>query len=383
MVCILMCAAFLFWFDRQRLRAFVAITVLPLVIYLALKVHAVGLDGKSNLAPIDKLNLWGRLLTVPSMILFYIIRFVFPWRLATGYFWVNTTITGALLPLVIDLLVIGLFVYLGNLIHRRASEAQYLSYLFFGTWVAVGLIPYLQLVPLDMTVSETWAYFAMAGVLGMMGVALVALRINLKWPIMIGVTLVCLFGARTAIRGLDWENPSQLAHTDISVSKDDYIAYSMIADSLISQNNSTSVEAATPYAAKSVNIFPNFEGYNDLGVSLAYDGNYAGAQAAYEKAIGLAGQSSIYENLCMLSLVYGNPESNLQTFNKALSLYPEDPRIWSLGAMFADNYDNAKAQEYEQKAVEYGGPTDAAYNAIMNNQPFKDAIFNTVITVGH
>ncbi len=77
---VVMSALYLFWFDRKRLLAYLSVMVLPIIFYLLLKIHAVGLFAgpNQNIAPIASLSLGGRLLTAPAIVLFYITKFIFP-----------------------------------------------------------------------------------------------------------------------------------------------------------------------------------------------------------------------------------------------------------------------------------------------------------------
>src|SRR5665213_1907759 len=103
---------FLFWFDRKRLYKFVGVMSLLLVLYIALRVNAIGWISNSNNVPIDSLGFAGRLLTAPSIALFYITKFIFPVKLASANYWVYPTFSfrHVLLPLLIDLAVLALLI---------------------------------------------------------------------------------------------------------------------------------------------------------------------------------------------------------------------------------------------------------------------------------
>lgn len=161
-----MALLYLFWWNRNRLYTFIGVMVLPLTLWLILKINAVGFSSNSHNAPVEGLKLAGRLYNAPSIVLFYISKFIFPWRLASAYYWTHPkfTVRYFLIPLIIDLILIAVFVYIGFVIGKRASKAQYFTYNFFGIWAALGLLLTLQIIPIDMTACETWFYFPMAGV---------------------------------------------------------------------------------------------------------------------------------------------------------------------------------------------------------------------------
>ncbi len=166
----------LFWYNKKRLYPFIGIMVFPITLYLVLKTNAVGLLGTNpDNAPIDNMSLMGRLFTAPSIVLSYIIKFIFPWNLASAYYWVHPTFSFSnfLLPLIIDLGVLSILVNMALLIRKRAPNAHYRAYLLFATWSALGILVHIQIIPLDFTASEPWFYFSSAGVLGMIGIIVI------------------------------------------------------------------------------------------------------------------------------------------------------------------------------------------------------------------
>jgi hypothetical protein len=367
---IIMALLYLFWFNRDRLYAFIGIMVVPVCLYLALRIYAVGLNTHEYVAPISNLNLVGRLYTAPSIMLFYITKFIFPWKLATAYYWVYPTFSfrHVLLPLLIDIAVVGVFVYLGFALRRRIKKANFYTYLFFAAWAAVGILLHLQIIPIDMTASETWFYFPMVGVLGMVGVILGAYKVRPKWVLTIALILICLLGVRTAIRGLDWSNPITLTYKNIAASSEDFVAYNDIANSL---NNQGHYQKAKAYELDSISIYPTYFGYYNLGVIQVELRDFSDAISAYNNALKYGNDVIIYENLGELSILYGNPTSDGQLFTNALGRFPNDFKLWTYLAIIEDKYDaNAKAQIYIEKAASLGPVSQFIYNKIMNNQPF-------------
>jgi tetratricopeptide (TPR) repeat protein len=369
---------YLFWWDRKRFYPFIGIITLPVVLWLVLKINAVGLDAHSINAPIDSLNLWGRLLTAPSIMLFFIAKFLFPVKLASGYYWVHSTFTfrNFLLPLAIDLAVVALIVYLAFVIRKRAPRAQHFTFLFFATWSALGLLAHLQIIPLDMTASETWFYLSMAGVLGMIGVAITTLgpsiRLNRRLVFALMMALIVLFGVRTAIRGTDWSSQYSLAKHDIAASREDYVAEKDIA---IYYFDNGYFSQAKVHATRSVDIFPNAINYNTLGQSLAVLGDSSGAAKAFTAGMKYQDLIQLYENMAALTAGYGNPSANKEFLLKAVNNFPRDANIWLyLAVLDYRNNDIADAKTAISQAYEYGQSSNTIliiYNRIMNNQPLN------------
>ncbi len=301
-----------------------------------------------------------------------LVKFLFPSKLAQGYYWVNPSFSfiHVLLPLVIDITIIALATKIAFLIKRRATEAQCYTYMFFSAWAALGLLTCLQIIPLDMTASETWFYCSMAGILGMLGVIIVTFKehLNSSWCLMIAVLIIVMLGFRTAQRGLEWKNPYTLAMRDAAVTDGDTEADSTIASWYVIRGN---YNQARVYALRSISVYPSFTGYNNLGVALANLGDYTGASEAYDVALKYNSYSLMYENLAELTLVSGNPIADKLLLHRAISLYPQDATVWMYVALFDDKYgDNIDSRTAMTRAINLGNNNKTLYDYIMTDQSF-------------
>jgi hypothetical protein len=371
-----MAAIYLFWFDRRkRLYTFVGTMVLPAALYLILKMHAVGLLGANpHNAPIDSLNLTHRLMTAPSIVLFYLTKFIFPWKLATAYHWVYPTfsVSHVLIPLIVDLAVVALVVYTAFLIHRKATKAQLYSFVFFAIWAALGLLLTLQIIPLDVTATERYFIYPMIGLLGMAGIVLTVFppRIRPRWILLVIAALVIgVLGVRTALRGLDYRNQYTLAYKDISASPQDYNAYKLLAADLDSQGN---YSVAATYAQRSVSIFPTPENYYNLGLALEGQGDLGRAFQAFSTGLHYGNYYPLCDSLAPLIVAYsGNQASGLQFFSSSLKLFPQDSTLWMYLAIFeATHSNNAEAKIAISQAARYGQVNQTVYDDLMTNKPF-------------
>jgi hypothetical protein len=368
---------YLVWFDRRRLWPLLGFLVLPLGTWLFLKAHAVGLVGTNpHLGPVDSLNAMSRIMNYPSILLFFATKFIFPWKLATGYYWAYRSFSfdHVLLPILIDLMIIGAFIWSTLLIRQKASKEQYFTYLFFASWAGFGLLAYSQIVPLDMTVCETWFYFSMAGLLGMLGVILVTFqaKINPVLFVFLALLIVGTLGVRTAIRGTDYRSEHALALHDIAASNEDYTAYNLIAADYISQDN---FNEAKLYAARSVSIFPTWTNYDNLGLALTGLGQYNAAASAYINSLQRNALSSAYENTATLALVYGTPAGGKHLLFVLIQKFPKDSTLWLYLALFyGEHNDNADAKFAIQQAASYGQVPQDIYNGIMSNKTFPVAL---------
>ena len=365
--------AYLLLFKRARALRYAVVLVVPLSLYLLLKSTAVGfLSSDPHLAPIDKLSLLERLYTAPSLVLFYAQKFVFPWHLASAYYWTYPTFNArtVLLPAGIDLLTVGLFVLIGSRVKRKLPKADFRAYLLFAAITVVGLAPYLQIVPLDMTACETWFYVPMAGVLGMIGLGMMTVSVSLKreWLLLLGAIPISLLGIRTAIRGRDFSSEYTLAQHDVLVSAQDYTAMNNLARALISQDK---FNDAVTYAQKSATIYPTVINFNTLGVALLDSGQYTAADTAFSNALKYGSLSIVYENQADIALAYYTPAKATDFFAHALTLYPHDYKLWVYQALLDDQAgNNAGARTAIANANKYGTVPQALLYYINNNKPF-------------
>lgn len=381
---ILISLLYLYWWDRKRFWPFVWFMVFPVIIYLSLRFNAVGFENSiKNAAPIGRLGLFGRIMTMPSIILFYISKLVFPWRLASIYQWAHPTFSFRyfLVPLIIELVILSLIIGTADDIRNKGNKGNFYTYTFFAIWVAIGIILHLQIIPLDMTVCEIWFYFTMAGVLGMTGVVLTSYEVNQKWIIIIGVILISLFGARTFSRGFDWNNPVNLSHKDIAASPQDYDAYNVLSAYYLNKQN---FSLAARYANESIKIFPSYNNYNDLGASETGLGNYAQAVNAYDSSLQYSNTYAVYENLGLIAVLVGSESNDLHLLQLELKTYPNDYKLWMyLAIVYQKNGDNKDAITAINTAKNYGPVLPYVLEGITGNKIFTFYVtgINKSITV--
>lgn len=360
-------------FYKENVFTFLKIAAVPAVLYILLREHAIGfLPATIHAAPISALNFGERMLTLPSIILFYIAQFIFPADLASSYYWTHATfsIADVLMPAAIAVLVVAGFVYVAKVVRKRGTNHDSRMYLFFGTWATIGLLPYLQIVPLDMTACETWFFASIPGFLGMMVIIVSTLvpKSQIKWVYIIAVPVIIVLGIRSAIRGTDYNSQYTLASKDVSVSKQNYLAMNNLAQSLIQTNK---LDEATLYAQSSIGIYPAVTNYTNLGVIRQKQGDFVGAKSAYEKALEYGSLGITYENLGIVNLIVGDPQKNVEFFHQALRLYPRNNRLWIYLAMQeAENGSGQDAKTAITTAVSYGPVPQQLYYSIMNQQAF-------------
>lgn len=360
-------------FKRQRIIAFLAVAAIPAIIYVLLRENALGfLPSTIHAAPISTLGFGERMLTVPSILAFYVSQFLFPSDLATSYYWTHAAfdIQNVLIPLFFVALVVGGLVYLGRLVQKRGETGDARLYVFFASWAALGLLPYLQIIPLDMTACETWFFASIPGFLGLIATALKVLvpKSRVKWIYIAAVPIVIALGARTFVRGFDYTSQYTLASKDVSVTKGNYLAMNNLAQSLMQMNK---YDQALTYVQDSIGVYPAVTNYTNLGVIKQKRSDFAGARVAYEKALEYGSLAITYENLGIVNLTIGDRSENITYFKKALDAYSRNNRLWTyLALQYAENGNSEEAKKAIKTAAALAPVPQQLYYAIMAEQTF-------------
>lgn len=386
---VIMAFTYLLFFDRRRIWRLAAVFAAPLALYLYLKTIAVGLlIANAHGSPIGELPLGPRLMTAPSIVQFYLGKFTFPLFLSTCWYWVNPTFTflGVAVPAIVDVAVVGLFAWFGTLVKRRRKDIDFRAFLFFAIWAVLGVLPYLQFTPLDMTACETWFCFSMIGVLGMIGVTLPSVKLNrfklkAEWVLLFILVLVAVFAIRTIERGTNYSSQYNIAIHDLSVSQDDYSAMNNIAQYMIQHQQ---YDQATTYVNQSITIFPGLGNYDNLGVIHQKTGSYDAAVTAYNNALKWGSMDFVYENLAQIYLSDWQNPATEAFINKAMILYPNDYKLLTYTAIIKGaEGDNAAAKGYIVRAAKYGAVPQQLHDAIVNHTPltFQLPVKSTVITL--
>jgi tetratricopeptide (TPR) repeat protein len=373
---VLFSVLWIIFYKRELVYQWLGYALCVIIIYAVLRVHAIGIFSESSiLAPIHDQALPARLINIPEIILFYLKTFIFPYSLGMSYYWVIDKISfnNFFLPLITDILFFFTISIPLIIFYRNHSRIFFKLYLFFEIWFLCGLLFHLQIIPLDLTVSDRWFYFPMVGLLGMIGVISEAYRIKLdtKWYLFFLATILVLLSLRTFIRTFDWRNNMTLASHDVRVSPS--FNLELIISSIYF--NAGDYKDAEIYAKKSINLYPNELNYSTLGLIFYNSHNYNEAKKAYMTALKYGDSEAIYVSLAAIDVQYGNSSENINFIeNKALRKYPHDPSLLYGVAWLEYNYGNKEiAKKDITEAYTYNQSREIAliYNAIMTNKPLK------------
>jgi hypothetical protein len=365
-------ALYLVLFSRRRVARFFLVMTPIVVAYLLLKAHAVGLADAPHLAPIDNLSLFERLANLPAIVMLYLGTFFFPLHIASGYYWTYSysSLQHFWAPLFFELTLVVFAIYYGLLLRKKNGRA-FRWYVFFATWIAVGIAMHSQVFPLDETASDTWFFFPMVGLLSVLGILVTDFgkRWRLRCILAVGMVIVVLLGVRTWLRGFDWQSEPKVAAIDLPISENNYAAENVLAHGLYVQGD---LAQARTLAEKSVANYTVASNTDVLGHILAVQGNYAQAKQAFQLGLKHQRYYVLDEDLADLSLVYPQPPDDRAFLEQSLKRYPKDPYLWL--ALAVNRFragDVGEAQRYALFAKKFGDSAliSKDFASIMENKP--------------
>jgi protein O-mannosyl-transferase len=299
-------------------------TTVLLMAYLLVRISSGSLYVQGpGLFPIMRVSLMTRLINIPSIILYYLGKFIFPVNLAIAQQWVIHSIdfNHFFLPLIIEVVL-----FLGAVFYILKKKNKIFT--FFFLWFLIGLLPHLQLVPLNMTVAERWLYFPMIGLLGMIGSVLGKSKI----VFIILIAIITIFSIRSFVRTLDWHSGLSLYNRDIK------------KDSSFDLQNNFGVELfrvgkfnqAKKYFEISVKLAPYWwVNWNNLGVVYEHEKNYKKATEYYEKSISNGQYYLAYENLAKILVLHSNDKKKAKEFlEEALRIFPTDKNLQQINLLY-------------------------------------------------
>ena len=360
-------------FKRKHLLNILIYCCLSVLLFLILRVHAVGLFSTPSNSSIAGFSLLIRMLNIPAMFFYYLKTFLFPLELASNYQWVvtNFNLNNFFIPLIIDLLFISLILAPIFILFKKHSKFL-ISYIFFTFWFLLGMAIHMQVIPLDATVAEGWFYFPIVGFLGMIGISFAAAKIKFNQNLIIAVVLILILvlSARTIVRSFNWRDAFTLTSHDTKISKDSWALENALSYAYFEKGL---YEDAKIQAEKSIKLHPYSTNFLNLGLAEAYLGDYKEAKRAFLNSIKYGDYYQTYDNLSFLGLLYGDPKEDVSFIqDKALKKFPNDPKLWTYLSILEYNFgDKNRAKNDIQNGyiLDPEGQTAAVYNAIMNNKP--------------
>ncbi len=355
-----------------------------LVIYSLLRL-GVGkvLYAKATLVPIAMMPLIERLINIPAIIYYYLSTFFFPYTLAIDQFWIIKSVDSFnfYFPTVVISLLLIIYVLFGRYLLRINKKIFYM-FLFFGAWFVIGIFLYLQIIPLDMTVSDRWFYFPMVGMLGIIGIILQHFLLKKRslevLGFILGIVIITIFSLRTIIRNMDWSNPITLYTHDSQIEKN----YDIENNLGVEYMNIKKYKEALYHYKKSVEFFPYEVNLYNTGAVYEETGDLLNAKKYYYYAINNKHTSSIqrkhniiiYERLAFVLFSLHEFEAAKKVINRGLIDYPNYGKLWMYLAVSEYKLQNKlKALEIATKAYQMIPSPESQYvlTQISTNQEVK------------
>ena len=323
-------------------------------------------------SPISQATLGERLVTMPAMVTYYLKTFFLPINLAISQHWlIKSTGDARFWPAVggvaVTLAAAG---WLGYRL-RKQTEALRL-YIFFLGWMAGGLVLYLNIFPLTMTVADRWWYFPMVGLIGVMGVVVSELvRVRPKWKGAIWGVMAIMIGGlyvRTQVRIHDWRNGLSLYSHDLKIAGDSFDLQNNLAVELGKLNR---WDEAIPLLEKSSQAFPTYSSYYNLGLGYKRMKDWQRAKTSLEKAIRINSDPMAFDQLGYVTLAGEGEDAAMQFATETLVKQPNNSGVLLVLAMAQYKLgDQPGALEAARKAVKLENSTRAwsIYQAILQKR---------------
>lgn len=331
----------LFTFINNRRRFFVSLaqSISALLIYLFMRLAIAHIDFMTNIkiAQIQTLSLGERIISIPSIIFFYLKTLIYPLSLSSFQTWIvkAPSLNDFYLPLLVDIAFFSLLIFLALLPFKKNKDL-FIVFLFFFVWFVVGLGMHLQIIPLDQTVSERWLYFPIIGLLGSLGVLLKYLNIekNIKYQsIIFSVIVITLvfYSIRVIVRNTNWHSETSLYSHDFKSNKDSY----QLATGLGKVNDyAGDLSKAEQYYIRATQLYPSHITFGNLGSFYLHNNEASKAAVAYntsQKYYGGNVMSWVYLGIAEYNS--GDKTGAIVTLKKAYGMLKNESILTVLNTM--------------------------------------------------
>jgi tetratricopeptide (TPR) repeat protein len=312
--------------------------------------------------PIALLPLSERLKNSPAIFWYFLRTFIFPRNLIVDQMWIIKTLTirNFYRPLVIDIaFIVGVVVTSIVMFWKRSLNAK--QFFFFATWYAIGIGLYMQIIPLDATVSDRWFYFPIVGLTGMLVVLMAEFiqhKRNLEVPMyVVTAIIISLLAARTFIRNFDWLTALTLYRHDNAISSSDDLEYKLGMEEAVNGN----YKAALKDFQKLAPTWHIGTVTYDLAQMYEANGDYANARATYlQVPTALVGNETqrqkftqlAEEALGAMAFLHDPPEVAIPEIQQALQIEPSSVNLLTeLAVMLYRAHRQEEALVEVQKAI--------------------------------
>lgn len=341
---VLIAGIYLIIFKKQNKFNYGYAGLITIFIYSILRFAVAKVNFNSETgSPISLLPLTERIKSIPLIIFTYLKTFIYPKDLIISQYWVVKQINWAnfYFPLLAVIFFFAILIAVGIKI-LRSSKANFLKFTFFFLWFLIGIVFHLQLFPLDLTYSDRWFYFPMAGFLGMTGVMAETVKIKSEKTIMIitGIVtvMILIYSARTIVRNTNWKSNLTVFEHDTRAHKfpDSYEWKLSLEWNLgIAFLKNQKYDQGIAYFQKYANSI-NSSWYQKYYLGLFYEqkGETDRAKGFFLESMALTkankkGQIHLpFEKYAILMLHNDPPEKAKEIAQKYLLEFPDNPKLW-------------------------------------------------------
>lgn len=372
----------LFFFPKN-IKKYVLTQGITLTLYIGIRILFHGFYfGRVEMFPLASLSFVERLMNIPQIFLFYISKFLIPFGIGGAHGWSIRTISldTFYLPLAIDMgfvaLLIGIFLFL-----KKRKSKYVKSFLFFFLLFWIGIMPFLQLIPLDYTVAARWFYFSMVALLGMIGAGVMGVY---QWKGKIRTLLLVLFvlycgilAVRTVHRNTTYKDNLTL-FTSFERTEDNFNIQQWLAYAYVDKKD---YKSALIHIQQSVDMFP----YDNNLVLEAYIyqklGETKKANDTYHKALRANNyypgrhDNTTYRTLARYLILSKQFQDARRLLAQGVKDFPKDSYLWELLAISQYARSHPTTAYYSIGKALLLSPNDpginSVYTHIHNNDEFE------------
>jgi tetratricopeptide (TPR) repeat protein len=297
--------------------------------YLLLRFQIGLTTTKSDALIFHSASFWERLQMLPLILGHYIELFFYPDRLSLSTDFILTEFSLQLfwLPLLLVIVFVAAIYKICQLlfITKYKKLTQFFLLVMFFWFILHGQI----IIPLDGVYADRWFYLEVWGLSSLLIVFLYH-RFASKNLIIFLSSIIVLFGIRSYVRSLDWNDPLNFYRRESSLHPWDAVMSNNVGVELFRHQK---ILEAEPFFAKATQINPRWPvAWNNLGAVREHEKDIDKALEMYLKSLNAAPYSLACENYAML--LYKRSEiEKVREFlkDKALPLFPNNPvlmEIW-------------------------------------------------------
>lgn len=317
------------FFDRKNIRKYLISVGISFGIYAFLRFGVAHIFfNKHGLTPMSVVSLPERLVNIPKIIFSYLSTFIWPANLTINQQWIVTklSLVDFWWPLSVVIIFFSTIVLVGIYVFNKHLKIFSL-FLFFMVWFLAGLALHLQIMPLDLTVSDRWFYLPMVGLISLIIILVKLVKFD-QFAKYIFLIIILFLALRSFVRTFDWRDGYTLYSHDIKNAPEAFDLQNNLGVELFRRGE---IEEAKKHFIISTELSPKWwTSWNNLGAIVEREGNYNLAREYYQKSIDYGHYYLAYENMAKLLTFRINREEGIKFTREALKYFPNNVTLLQL-----------------------------------------------------